>query len=341
MQVFKLAMIGCGRAAESLHLPSAAVCGNVETSVLVDTDVERARALADAYGVAEVRGSVAEAVQLAQAAVVALPHHLHAPVTRELLEAGLHVLVEKPLALTSRECEELADLAQRKGLTLAVGMIRRSFPAARFVKQLLERDLLGTVQGVELREGAPFSWDVATDFTFRRETGGGVLADAGVHVLDLLDWWFGELSVEAYRDDARGGVEAEAELELSLAEGAPVAVELSRTRELSNRVTIWGSRGTVSAGTGFSAEVELDLGDDPLVGSVRPREREFHNVRELFALQLEEFGEAISAGRPPRVGASEAMRAVKLLEECRARREELRLPWTEFRGHDLGAGVAA
>lgn len=340
MQVIKLAMIGCGRAAESLHLPSAALCNKFETSVLVDTDETRARMLAEAYRIGEVRRTATEAVPLADAAVVALPHHLHAPITRELLEAGLHVLVEKPLALTSHECEELAELAQRQRLTLAVGMIRRTFPAARFVKKALERDLLGTVRSVELREGAPFSWDVASDFTFRRETGGGVLADSGVHVLDLLHWWFGELNVEAYRDDAMGGVEADAELELSLASGAPVSVELSRTRELANTVSISGSKGTLTAGTGFAADVMLDLGDEPLTGTVRPRERDFRNVRELFVLQLEEFGEAVLSGRPPAVAAEDAGRAVKLLEECRERREELRLPWSAFRHLDSD-GVTA
>ncbi|MEX2535969.1 MAG: Gfo/Idh/MocA family oxidoreductase [Trueperaceae bacterium] len=368
MQVIRLAVIGCGRAAESLHLPAAAVCTGIETTVLVDTNRERARSLAEAYEVREVRTSAEDAWPLADAAVVALPHHLHAPVTRELLEANLHVLVEKPLALRARECEELAALAQERGLTLAVGMIRRSFPAIRFVKRVLERALLGEIERVELREGSPFSWEVASDFTFRSETGGGVLADSGVHVLDLLSWWFAEPvggatvesgasvgpatgvtslrksegtfdrgfepmiepTVESYRDDSHGGVEAECEIELGLPAGAKAFVELSRTRELSNSVTISGSRGTLTAGTGFAAEVSLDLGGDPLVGSVRHQERNYQNVRELFVEQLVDFRDAVKLGRPPFVGALEARRSVRLLERCRAIRQPLRLPWVEF-----------
>jgi predicted dehydrogenase len=334
-------MIGCGRAAESLHLPAAALATGTETTVLVDRDLARARALARSYGVTEVRQRAEEVVGLADAAVVALPHHLHAPVTRELLEAGLHVLVEKPLALSAGECVELAALAARRGLTLAVGMIRRRFPAARFMKLALERELLGELERVTVREGSPFRWEVASDFTFRRETGGGVLADTGVHVLDLLQWWFGEPRVEACRDDAAGGVEAECEMELALLSGTPVLVELSRTRELSNSARVEGSRGVLEVGTGFGAEVRLDLGMDaggadglganPLVGEARPVYRRYQNVRELFIEQLEDFVRAVGTGGEPLVGASEALRSVELMERCREVREPWKLPWVEIR----------
>jgi predicted dehydrogenase len=335
MRRIRLAMIGCGRAAESLHLPSAALCAGFDTTVLVDADVGRAQALAEAYRVSEVRRRPSEVAGLADAAIVALPHHLHAPVTRELLEAGLHVLVEKPLALSAGECGELATLAGCKGLTLAVGMVRRRFPGARFVKQALESGLLGTVERVTVREGAPFSWQVASDFTFRPETGGGALADSGVHVLDLLGWWFGEPTLDAYCDDAAGGVEAECDLELTLPGGIPATVELSRVRELENSVRIVASRGRLEAAIGFSGEIRLDLGAEPLVGTARP-ERGYRNVREIFIEQLEDFLEAIETGRPPLVGAREACLAVELMEECRVRREPLRLPWQEIR-----RGVAA
>lgn len=336
MQTTKLAMIGCGRAAESLHLPSAALSTGVETTVLVDTNSERAARLAKAYGVAEIRQSVAEAAELAEVAVVALPHHLHAPITRELLEAGLHVLVEKPLALDAEECSDLAKLARDRGLTLAVGMIRRRFPTARFVKRALERDLLGSVERVTVREGGAFSWEVASDFTFRRDTGGGVLADTGAHVLDLLGWWFGEPQVNGYRDDAAGGVEAECEIDLTLANGAAAMVELSRLRELENEITIWGSRGILQAPTGFAGEMRLDLGDEPLVGTVQPAAGNYHNVREIFIEQLDDFVRSVNSRATEFVSGEDACLGVKLLEDCRARRDQLRLPWREIK-----RGVAA
>lgn len=322
-------MVGCGRAAESLHLPSAVLGKGIETTVVVDVDSNRARSVAEAYGVKEIREAPAQVAGLADAAVVALPHHLHAPVTRELLESGLHVLVEKPLALSAAECSELAALARARGLTLAVAMVRRRFPTARFIKRALDSELLGTIEQVTVREGSPFRWEVSSDFTFRRETGGGVLADTGVHVLDLLGWWFGEPRVEAYRDDAAGGVEADCELELSLLSGAPAKVELSRTRELANSVRIVGSRAVLEAGSAFDGKISLDLGVDPLVGSAQPADRSYRNVRELFVEQLEDFASSVVSGAAPLVGPEEACLGVQLLESCRERRQPLRLPWLE------------
>src|SRR5690625_7374745 len=97
-------MVGAGRAAESLHLPAAAMTAQVTTSVIADRNLERAREVARNYGVEQAVAGAEEGKAFADAAILALPHHLHARVTRELLEAGLHVLGEKPLALTAAAC---------------------------------------------------------------------------------------------------------------------------------------------------------------------------------------------------------------------------------------------
>ena len=325
-------MVGAGRAAESLHLPAAAMTAQVTTSVIADRNLERAREVARNYGVEQAVAGAEEGKAFADAAILALPHHLHARVARELLEAGLHVLVEKPLALTAAECAELGTIASERRLVLEVGMVRRRFPALRFVKRALERELLGGIRRVTLEEGMPFAWEVTSDFTFRRETGGGVLADSGIHVLDLLAWWFGELEPVAYSDDDMGGVEAESQFTLRLPSGAPVEVELSRTRELRNSIIIEGERGSLEAGLAFGGALRLDIGEAPLlIGQAQPHASEaggdYQNVRELFIEQLENFRDSIRGTSSPLVDAKEAMVAVGLLERLRAMREPLELPW--------------
>lgn len=334
--MIRLAVIGCGRAAESLHVPVAAFSDRVEVTALVDIDLERARSLAARYGVPDARTGIDALEDVADAAVVALPHHLHAPMTRSLLEAGLDVLVEKPLALDAAECDRLAELAATRGRVLAVGMIRRLFPAMQFVRDALARELLGALDRIEIREGVPYAWDVASDFGFRADTGGGVLFDIGIHVLDLLAWWFDAVAVEAYRDDAYGGVEAECEIELELGSRVPAVVELSRTRHLANVVRVVGERGTLTAETGFGGRVRLQLGDrvlhgragaEPAAGAGVEAPRTHENVRELFLEQLEDFAGAVRDRRHPLVSARSARRAVGVAEECRGMRQQLDLPW--------------
>ena len=108
----RLAVVGCGAVAQIHHLPAIAASDRVEAAVLVDADEKRARALAERFGVPEVATDFKRLPGKVEAAVVALPNSLHAPVSIELLRRGVHVLVEKPMAMTVRECDEMIDAAR-------------------------------------------------------------------------------------------------------------------------------------------------------------------------------------------------------------------------------------
>src|SRR5262249_3465764 len=149
------------------------------------------------------------------AAIVALPNYLHAPVVIDLLRHGIHVLIEKPMALKVTDCDKMLEAASSAGTVLAVGLEYRFFNSSRFTKRALGNNLLGDIRSFDLRLGIIPTWPFATDYLLRKESaGGGVLADFGVHVLDLLLWWLGDYESVEYRDDAVGGVEAECELNL-------------------------------------------------------------------------------------------------------------------------------
>src|SRR5205823_10076612 len=113
-----------------------------------------------------------------------------------------------------------------------VGHFRRFFPTTRLVADLLARGLCGRPQRFAAEEGYVFAWEPQSDYWLdRARAGGGVLADLGPHVLDLVRTWLGgELAVRAYRDDSLGGVEADCVLGLEAP--VPGPIELSRTRAL-------------------------------------------------------------------------------------------------------------
>ena len=85
--------------------------------------------------------------------MVALPNHLHAPVTVELLRAGVHVLVEKPMGLSTAECDAMIEAAAAGGARLTVGLQFRFFDATGLVRDLLAGGLLGRLESFELRLG--------------------------------------------------------------------------------------------------------------------------------------------------------------------------------------------
>src|ERR1700722_10393887 len=122
----KLAVVGCGAVTEFSYLPAIARSEGVELVALVDKSLSRARQLmAQCSREPAVFDDYRQIFGNSEAAVVALPNALHAAVTIDLLEHGVHVLVEKPMALDSRECEAMIAASTRNDRVLAVGMARR------------------------------------------------------------------------------------------------------------------------------------------------------------------------------------------------------------------------
>jgi predicted dehydrogenase len=123
---------------------------------------------------------------------VALPNFLHAPVTLAALEAGKHVLCEKPLAMNAAEGEEMVAAARRRGLTLMVHFNVRFNPTSQAVKRAIEGGALGDIYYGRTvwhrKRGIP---KLGGWFTRKEMSGGGALIDIGVHRLDLALWLMG------------------------------------------------------------------------------------------------------------------------------------------------------
>ncbi|HEX4959503.1 MAG TPA: Gfo/Idh/MocA family oxidoreductase [Thermoanaerobaculia bacterium] len=334
----RLAVVGCGAVAAIHHLPAISRCRGAEAVVLVDADPKRAQDLAARFGVAETETDYRSLPGRVDAAVVALPNSLHAPVSIDLLRQGVHVLVEKPMALNVQECDAMIAAAEAARSVLAVGLEFRFFDSSLFVRNLLHDGLLGKIRRFEMHQGVIPRWPFATDFLLKKETaGGGVLADFGVHVLDLLLWWLGDWTDVEYRDDAQGGIESDCELLLALggATGAvtgPVrgTIEISRTRNLANTCLFEGERASLEVGIwDADPSIRLLLGDREVVLDGRARRPESPGVDflEAFVRQIDDFAAAIRERREPHVPGREGRRSQALIAECYARRQPLELPW--------------
>jgi predicted dehydrogenase len=127
------------------------------------------------------------------AVIIGLPNYLHAPVTIQMLEAGKHVLCEKPMSLNVAEAEAMVDASQRTGRKLMIAHMWRFDPEILWLKNVIANGRLGRVfktksHAVWLYEGpAPGSWFVTPQFA-----GGGALADMGIHSIDTLRFVLGD-----------------------------------------------------------------------------------------------------------------------------------------------------
>jgi scyllo-inositol 2-dehydrogenase (NADP+) len=205
----RTALVGYGLAGAAFHGPLLATTAGLRLEVVVTRDATRAaQARADHPGVAVV-ADVADVVARAgdlDLAVVATPNATHVAVARALLDAGLAVVVDKPVAPTAAEARDLGALARARGLALVPFHNRRWDGDLLTIRRLLIEGRLGEVLRFESRferwrptppTGAAAGWKGAPD------AAAGILADLGVHLVDQAIALFGPPSTVYAELDVR------------------------------------------------------------------------------------------------------------------------------------------
>ncbi len=246
------------------------------------------------------------------------------------------------MALSVSECD--AMLAAGKGRTvLAVGLVRRFYDSSQFVKRVLESGVLGRILTFDLREGSIFNHPITSDYIFRRElAGGGVLTTMGVHLVDLLLWWFGDCTDLTYVDDSMGGVEADCLIQMKMASGVTGVFECSFTRDLRNTCVIVGEQGVLEVDTGIwkpFVRLRLNKQEFSLLGGLERATAPDPTFREIYQRQMIDFFDAIRSGRPPLVSGPEGRRSVEVLERCYAGRRPWELPWLSVSSAERGGAA--
>ena len=191
MKTLKIGIIGCGGIANGKHMPALKKLEDVEMVAFCDLIPERAQKAAAEYGApgAKVFTDYRQLLELDLDAVnVLTPNISHSSITVDALEAGKHVMCEKPMAINSAEAQKMLDAAKRTGKKLTIGYQNRFRPDSWYLKQLCEDGELGEVyyaKAQAIRRRAVPTWGVFLD---EEKQGGGPLIDIGTHALDLTLW---------------------------------------------------------------------------------------------------------------------------------------------------------
>ncbi len=326
-----LALIGCGAIAESFYLPALAKRADLVSSLtLVDRDLDRAQKICRDLGAKHAVTDFREVTEGLDGAIVATPHHLHHPMTMELVKEGIHVLCEKPLAATRAEVDEIIEAADASGVQVAVNHTRRLFTSFQEVQRLVASGAIGQLEHIEYVLGEPFGWPAETNTYFGPAAGGkGVLFDTGAHIVDLVCWFMGgEPELVQYLDDARGGTEAVADVSLRLGD-ATAHVRLSWLSKLQNTYRIEGSQGALE---GRVYEWSSYTHED---SSGKSRSVKTDRVREFphFADKLvHNFTEVMAGNAKPTVSPRDIRSSVSLIETCYENRTAMDTPWLEAHG---------
>lgn len=184
-------LVGAGNIAQSIHLPILASMPDVKILAIVDRQVSKAKILAEKYKIPQALRSLDEAVKIpgVQAVIVTTSTDAHAENALTAIGAGKHVFIERPAARTLQESMDIKAAAQEKGVHVMIGMNHRFRPDVAQMKNAVDRGEIGPVfyikAGWVKQRSTDARWLANAD-----KSGGGVLIDLGVSVLDMILYVF-------------------------------------------------------------------------------------------------------------------------------------------------------
>jgi predicted dehydrogenase len=323
-------LIGCGKVGQ-IHAAALRTIAEAELTAVCDVSAERAQTFADRYGA---RGYTDVDALLhegnVEAVVIGTPHPLHAAPAVRAAEAGVHVLVEKPLAATLADCDAMLAAARRAGVLLGVISQRRFYEPVRRMKEAIDagkigRPALGVFTMYSWREPAYYQSD---PWRGRWDTeGGGVLVNQSPHQLDLLRWFMGPVAeVSGYwanvnHPDVEVDDTAVAVLRFQNGGLGAIVTSVAQKPGIYTKVHVHGTNGasvgvetdrgaTFIAGMTTVAEPALNdvwtiPGEEHLLTAFQAEDRvRFTQIdagTHYHTLQIQDFLRAIRENRPPLV----------------------------------------
>ncbi|UNK20343.1 Gfo/Idh/MocA family oxidoreductase [Paenibacillus sp. N3/727] len=191
-KTLKIGIIGCGGIANGKHMPSLKKQKQVEMVAFCDIIPERAEKAAEEFGAegTKVYTDFRELLKDGSLDVihVCTPNDSHAEITVASLDAGKHVMCEKPMAKTTAQAKEMLEAAKRTGKKLTIGYQNRFRNDSLYLKEMCDNGELGDIyygKALAIRRRAVPTWGVFLD---EEKQGGGPLIDIGTHALDLTLW---------------------------------------------------------------------------------------------------------------------------------------------------------
>ena len=341
-QLVNIALIGCGAVSKLYYSPALQELERnnlLQVKALFDPDAKNITELQKNFPLATRINKLEEiSAKEIDIAIIASPPQFHSQQTIQLLKSGLSVLCEKPMATTVAEAETMIEAAASAPGLLAIGLFRRFFPATQTIQKILSLNILGEIKSFSFSEGGYFQWPVQSPSYFKKPTAHGVLMDVGVHLLDLMIWWFGNPIEVIYEDDAMGGIEVNCRLQCKFEQGYIGKIRLSRDCILPNSYLIHGTKGWLNWNVndapnkiqlGFedsSFAIDAQIHDVDILNPFNPGEQSF-NFEQSFTSQICNLIAAIKSKESVMIPGEEALKSLKIIESCYKNRNLMQMPW--------------
>lgn len=324
MTKLRVAVIGCGAIAQRRHIPEYAQNEQVELVAFCDPVVDRAQQMAEQYGGSAFTDYKQMLEQVKPDAVsVCTPNALHAEMTIAAAEAGAHVLVEKPMATTDEEAQQMIEAAAKAGVYLMIGHNQRLMPPHVKAKEILQTGKLGKVLTFRTSFGHPgpegWSVDGKESWFFRKEDAAmGAMGDLGVHKSDLIRWLLDDEVAQVVGfigtlDKEDTDIDDNANCVLRMKSGAIGSLVASWTyyKGEDNSTVLWCENGVMKIGTDPDDQVIVELRDGTVekykVGEIAT------NEKQTSSGVIDAFVDCIVNKQPPSISGEEGRKSLQVI----------------------------
>ena len=312
----RIGILGAARVNQQAIIAPSKEVPEVVVTALAARDPARAAAAAKKSGIAKIHSSYDDllADPDIDAVYIPLPNSLHAKWSIQALQAGKHVLCEKPITCNADEAEQVAQVANQAGKIVAEAMHSRYHALADRVVELIRGGAIGQVKHVEAH--ACFIIPGANDIRWQYETGGGALMDLGVYAIAILRSLAGCEPVEVTQSTikvAKPQVDRWVDASLAFPGGMTgrVLTSLWGWPLLAGVAWADGTEGTLRVINPYGPQLFNRI--EIIKGSTKTKEV-VPRLPATYVSQLRAFAQAIRTGQPPRTGPSHFIPNMKVID---------------------------
>jgi len=323
----QIGVLGAARIAPVALIKPAEANPNVVVAAVAARDGSRAQAFAAKYGIARVHDSYQAllADPTIDAVYIPLPNGLHGKWTRAALDAGKHVLCEKPFTANAAEAREIAELAATTDLVVMEAFHYRYHPMALRIEQIIASGELGKLERVEA--ALCFPLPKFSDIRYNYSLAGGALMDAGCYPVHMLRTFGGStpevVSAQPKLRDSRVDRAMTAEVRFAAGHTGQVRCSMWSPRLLEFSAHVVGTRGELRALNPVMPQYFHRLS----IRSSEGKRVERFSRRASYAYQLDAFAAAVLRGEPVKTSPADAVENMTVVDAIyRAAGLPLRVP---------------
>lgn len=329
----KWGVIGCGGIADRRTLPGMMLADNAELVAVMDANKALADSAKEKYGAKYAFDNIEEllAIDEIQAVYIASPVAFHKEQTEAAAKAKKHILLEKPMSLSSEKSQEIADICKKYGVKIGVGLMMRFHTYHQMMKKLVDDGKLGEIVSMRAQLTCWYP-DMPGNWRQQKATaGGGSLMDMGIHCADLLQYISGLKAVEVASMSGTQIFDYEVEdggsIIMRMENGATAYVDANFNipdDAAVCKLEIYGTEGSVFA-EGTISQVEggnvrvTICGNQGGYDAAQNREPTNSYTMEaelgnMYTKEIEGFGNAVLDDTVPPITADDAINVQKLIE---------------------------